>query len=68
MTLPQAKDFVGSVVSVRYVDRNGFEQETVGYLMDVEYVPMYGTNLTFDFGDVGIEKVVALARTERKAA
>lgn len=61
MTVSEAKEFVGKRVVVEYVDRNGAPQNGAGVLYDVEYVPMYGSNLIFDFGDIPLEKVCLIA-------
>ena len=42
------------------MDRTGAPQEGFGKLVDLEYIPMYGTNLMFDFGDVALDKVTAI--------
>lgn len=69
MTVSEAKEFVGKTVFVEYVDRNGLPCSGSGKLYDVEYVPMYGSNLVFDFGDVPLDKVCLLTdEAVRKAA
>ncbi len=68
MTVSEAKDFVGKRVFVEYVDRNGSPCSDSGMLFDVEYVPMYGSNLVLDFGDIPLEKVCALVEESAKKA
>lgn len=68
MTLSEAKSFIGKEVEVGYTDRHGNTQIATAFLVDVHHVPMYGTSLLFDFGDVGLDRVTTLRDNGRAAA
>lgn len=67
MTISEAKNYIGKRISIEYEDRNGQRRTETGVLMDVEFVPMYGGMLLFDFGDVRIDKVVTLSENKKAA-
>jgi hypothetical protein len=67
MTIPEAKTYIGKNIFIEYEDRNGQRRTGTGVLMDVEFVPMYGGMLLFDFGDIRIDKVVAFSENEKAA-
>lgn len=60
MTLSDAKRYVGSKVQVEYADRKGLIQKAEGELLDIEFVPMYGSNAIFDFGEIALDKILRL--------
>ncbi|MFN8139449.1 MAG: hypothetical protein U0R49_06595 [Fimbriimonadales bacterium] len=69
MTVSEARDYVGKEVEVHYSDRRGDECSAIAYLVDVQHIPMYGTSLLFDFGEVAISRVINMIdRTDRAAA
>jgi hypothetical protein len=68
MGISEARAHIGSRLSVRYLDRNGGINREKGVLLDVEYVPMYGSTLVFDFGEVALDRVVQLAAIDDQAA
>ncbi len=67
MTISEAKTYIGKRLSIEYEDRNGQRRTETGMLMDVEFVPMYGGMLLFDFGDVRIDKVVTFSENKKAA-
>lgn len=68
MTVSEAKAFVGKEVEVHYTDRRGDPCSAIAFLVDVQHVPMYGTSLLFDFGEVQIGRVVSMLDRKDKAA
>lgn len=64
LTLTEAKTLVGQKVEVLYKDRFGNDYRKSGKLLAVEYVPLYGTTLCFDFGEISLEKSIALIPLE----
>lgn len=67
MSLTEARALVGQELAIEYTDRLGAIRTAKGRLLDVEYVPMYGSTLFFDFGEVSLERV-AVARRVQDAA
>jgi hypothetical protein len=68
MTVSEAKSFVGREVEVHYFDRHGDECSAIAFLVDVQHVPMYGTNLLFDFGEISLDRVRTLSNRDEAAA
>ncbi|MEM4407679.1 MAG: hypothetical protein QXI19_02950 [Candidatus Caldarchaeum sp.] len=68
MTLSDAKKYIGSKVQVEYADRKGLIQKAEGELLDIEFVPMYGSNAIFDFGEIALDKIVRLQAPWEEAA
>lgn len=68
MTVPEIKNFIGRTVAVNYHDRLGNPCEATGLLLEVAYIPMYGSNLVFDFGEVALDRVVELCDLSAEAA
>lgn len=64
MTLAEAKKHVGQKVEVLYKDRLGNDYRKSGELLAVEYIPLYGTTLRFDFGEIGLEKTLTIIPLE----
>ncbi|HWP31808.1 MAG TPA: hypothetical protein VNK96_08845 [Fimbriimonadales bacterium] len=64
LTLAEAKKHIGLKVEVLYKDRLGNDYRKHGELLAVEYVPLYGTTLRFDFGEIGLEKTLAITPLE----
>ncbi|MCH8273223.1 MAG: hypothetical protein IH851_00335 [Armatimonadetes bacterium] len=60
MTLAEAKQHIGNRVEAEYTDRRGNVLTGFGELLDVEFVPMYGSSLVFDFGEVSLDRMVAM--------
>lgn len=68
MTVSEARNFVGKEVEVHYSDRKGDACSALAFLVDVHHVPMYGTSLMFDFGDISIDRVTNLIDRSVEAA
>jgi hypothetical protein len=66
MDVHDAKAYIGKAVEVEYTDRLGRRASGSGTLLDVEYVPMYGSSLVLDFGEIGLERVVSLSEATRR--
>lgn len=68
MTTHHAKELIGRQLEVTFTDRLGNERVVTGYLLEVEFVPMYGTKLIFDTAEIAIERVVNYSELEVKRA
>ncbi|MCL6623177.1 MAG: hypothetical protein K6T17_00995 [Fimbriimonadales bacterium] len=68
MTLSDAKKYIGCKVQVEYADRKGLIQKAEGELLDIEFVPMYGSNAIFDFGEIALDKIVRIQAPWEEAA
>ncbi len=68
MTLQDVKGFIGRTVDVTFKDRFGNLSRGAGRLLEIEYVPMYGNNLVFDFGEISIDRLVSLSEAAGKRA
>lgn len=68
MTIQEVKPFVGRRVRVSYVDRAGQEVHTDGFLMAVDFRPMYGAVVLVDEEEISLEKVRAIVVREVRAA
>lgn len=68
MTLQEAKALIGKSVEAQYSDRHGNLASNRGLLLEIEYLPMYGSNLIFDFGEVGLDRLVSLGEAADKKA
>jgi len=64
LTLAEAKAHIGHIVEVVYKDRLGNNYRKIGELLSVEYIPLYGTTLYFDFGEIVLEKTLAIVPAE----
>ncbi len=63
-----AKELVGKTLELTFTDRLGNEQTVVGVLLDVEFVPMYGTKLILDSAEISVERVLRFADLSLKNA
>lgn len=68
MTTQHAKELVGKHLVVTYTDRLGNEQVMEGHLIEVEFVPMYGTKLTFESAEILLERVISFFDKSLKPA
>ena len=68
MTIQHAKELIGKHLKVTFTDRLGNEQVIEGHLIEVEFVPMYGTKLTFDSVEILMERVISFFDKSLKPA
>lgn len=57
MTVHEIKSYLGKSIEVEYRDRLGNHTTTKGKLEHIEYQPLYGSTLVFDFGKIGLDKI-----------
>lgn len=70
MLSSEAKAFVGQIVEIEYVDREGNTLIQNAELYDIGYLPLYGPCLILDIGEVRLDRVNAcrpVARTQKTA-
>ncbi|HTQ10315.1 MAG TPA: hypothetical protein VMI31_09615 [Fimbriimonadaceae bacterium] len=60
MTIGEARSFVGSDVSLCWLDRKGQELREVARIFAADFVPLYGPCLITDAGDIRIDRVVSI--------
>lgn len=68
MNLSEAKNYVGSVCSIRWQDRYGKEQVTVSKVYDATFVPLYGGYLVTDADDIRLDRVCSVSLVEESVA
>ncbi len=66
--LSEAKELVGRVCSVQYVDRNGTELEVTSKIYDATYVPLYGGYLVTAKEDIRFDRIRSVCAVEQGAA
>ena len=67
MILSEAKELVGRVCSVQYVDRNGTEHEVTSKIYDATYVPLYGGYLVTAKEDIRFDRIRSVCALEQGA-
>ena len=65
--LSEAKELIGQVCSIHYVDRNGTELEVTSKIYDATYVPLYGGYLVTAQEDIRFDRIRSVSALEQGA-
>lgn len=60
MTISEAKSYVGSDVSLCWLNRKGEELRADARVFSADFIPLYGPCLVTDAGDIRIDRVVSI--------
>lgn len=71
MGVHDAKEYVGALCEITWMDRAGNTHVTLATVEDAKYVPLYGAYLITDEEDIRLDQVISIQFAEaatRKAA
>jgi len=57
MVISEAKPYVGTECEIVSYDRKGAEIREVALILDIQHIPMYGSSLITDCGEILLERV-----------
>ncbi len=68
MSFRDAQQYIGLNCEVAWRDRHGEVQTKNLFVLDVNFVPLYGICLITDFGEIRLDRVVSIASLEQSVA
>ena len=68
MQVVKAKAYIGQKCIIVSTDRTGAEIKTEAEILDVSYIPLYGSCLVTDVGEIMLDRVRLIEPLEAAAA
>lgn len=68
MSFKDAQQYIGLNCEVAWRDRHGDVQTRNVFVLDVNFVPLYGICLITDYGEIRLDRIVNIASNEQSAA